>query len=181
MKEIIMTTFADLLADLQTLDPMHPLVFVTDEGEIGAGYHVTELRHSTSKGIDCGGKIETWQETRLQLLDGQGSTHMSVGKFSDIVQQSLSALPELAQAPLLAEFGHNNSGLMLMSVGAPELQDETVVLRLGKACAICKPAQRNKGIGDEASSCCGSIPNSVSKTSCCSTVMPRVEANVCCG
>ena len=176
-----MTTFAHLLADLEKQDPTIPLVFVTDEGEIGAGYHVTELRHSTSKGIDCGGNIETWQETRLQLLDGQGSAHMSVGKFSGIVKESLSALPELAQAPLLAEFGHNNNGLTLMSVSSPILRGETVVIRLGDAHATCKPVHRNMGIEREANSCCGDTANSSDKTSCCPPTAELAEFGGCCG
>lgn len=180
MKGPKMTTFANLLADLQNQDPEHPLIFMTDEGEIGAGYHVTELRHSFSKGIDCGGNIESWQETKLQLLDGQGSTHMSVGKFSNIVGKSLSSLPELAQAPLLIEFGHGNNGLTLMSLDAPKVQGDTVVLKLGDARAVCKPAQRTKSAEGTLSACCGSTGNSKLETSCCPTEKPPTGASACC-
>lgn len=175
-----MTTVANLLTDLQNQDPAHPLIFMTDEGEIGAGYHVTELRHSFSKGIDCGGNIESWQETRLQLLDGQGVTHMSVGKFGNIVKKSLSSLPELADAPLLIEFGHGNNGLTLMSLDAPEVQGDTVVLRLGDARAVCKPAQRTKSTEGNLGECCSRTGNSTPETPCCPNVKPPTRASSCC-
>ena len=65
-----MTTFSELVSQLQAVDPALPLIFKTKQGAIGAGYHVTELRHAHAKGIDCGGNIQTWQEARLQLMDG---------------------------------------------------------------------------------------------------------------
>lgn len=149
-----MTTFAELLSDVSRHDADLPLIFQTEEGDISAGYHVTELRHSNSKGIDCGGKMETWQETRLQLLDGVGHTHMSVGKFRTIVEKSLIAMPELAQAPLLAEFGHGNASLTLMSLNTSQVQGDRVVLRLGDARAVCKPYERAQVSAAPEMGCC---------------------------
>lgn len=71
-------TFTELLAALDPLDAQAPLIFSAGARNIGAGYHVTELRHSASTGIDCSGTISTWDEGRLQLLDGPGKIHMSV-------------------------------------------------------------------------------------------------------
>ncbi|MEP4339791.1 MAG: DUF6428 family protein, partial [Roseobacter sp.] len=139
MEGFEMITFAELLTRLQRQDPIKPLVFTTEDGEIGAGYHVTELRHSVSKGIDCGGNVETWEDAKLQLLDGRGSEHMTVGKFNDIIEKSLSTVPELRNAPLLVEFGHSNERLTIMSLHGPEISDAAVVLSLDDARAVCKP------------------------------------------
>lgn len=171
-----MITFVELLARLQSQDPIKPLIFKTSDGKIGAGYHITELRHSISKGIDCGGNIETWEDAKLQLLDGQGSTHMTVGKFTNIIQKSLSAMPELRNAPLLVEFGHNNEQLALMSLHGPEVSDETVELSLGGARAVCKPAIRSKRDVEDQGECCGSTITSPQKSSCCEAV----TATACC-
>ena len=175
-----MTTFSDLLAALKSQDPAQALIFTTDTGEIGAGYHVTELRISASKGIDCGGNVEEWQEARLQLLDGQGREHMSVGKFASIVEKSLAALPDLAQAPLLAEFGHNNAGLTLMSIGVPEVRGAAVVLPLGAARAVCKPAQRSMKANTQTEACCGDAKETAPEPSCCSAQDARPEIQACC-
>lgn len=175
-----MTAFSNLLAELQSFGPAHPLVFETDEGEIGAGYHVTELRHSTSKGIDCGGNIETWQEGRLQLLDGNGDTHMSVGKFSTIVANSLSLMPELAKTSFLIEFAPRNVGLKLMNVGQPTEQDGRVVLHLSESRAVCKPAQRSRIGADTAGACCGGYSDNSLQAACCSPGENKVEVTACC-
>ncbi|MEP0942499.1 MAG: DUF6428 family protein [Rhizobiaceae bacterium] len=176
-----MTTFANLLSDLQSQNPASPLIFATDAGAIGAGYHVTELRHSLSKGIDCGGKIETWQEARLQLLDGQGSEHMSVGKFSSIVEKSISAMPVLADAPLLIEFGHNNNALKLMTARTSESDGDSVVMRLDDAHAVCKPAVRLMGGLEDQDACCCGNDEAASTIACCSNDPTSKSNGACCG
>ena len=137
-----MTTFSDILAQLKSVDPALALIFRTSDGEIGAGYHVTELRHSKSTGIDCGGRIEAFDEARLQLLDGTGEAHMSVGKFAGIVEKSLAAVPELAEAPVLVEFGHANAALSLLAIGVPDIRGDAIVVPLGPSRAVCKPFER---------------------------------------
>lgn len=150
-----MKTLSGLLHDLQLQDPALPLVFVTKDGEISTGYHVTELRHSVSKGIDCGGNTEEWKEAKLQLLDGRGSTHMRVGKFCSIVSKSLSAMPELKHASLSVEYGHDNTDLRHMSLSGPERHGDRVLIELGNKRAACKPVERVRHHGDGTSHCCG--------------------------
>lgn len=175
-----MTTFSELLASLQVADPALPLIFQTKHGKIGAGFHVTELRHSFSKGIDCGGNIQSWQEARLQLLDGYGGEHMRVGKFNTIVEKSLAAVPELRQAELLVEFGHENSELSLLSIQHPNIEDDAVTITLGDARAVCKPAQMAAIADNSSGSCCdrGTVPNPVS--SCCAPEGAASESRSCC-
>lgn len=164
MKERTEMTFAKLLSSLKPLDANAALIFEVEDHVIGAGYHVTELRHSVSTGIDCGGNIEAWQEARLQLLDGPGKAHMSVGKFTDILEKSLGKLPKLSGVPLLVEFSPGNFGLKLMALSEPSVRDGRVFLKLRESKAICKPAQRNKLL-DEATNACCRVSNSVG--ACC--------------
>ncbi|WP_227270967.1 DUF6428 family protein [Roseobacter weihaiensis] len=180
MKGIAMKTLSDLLHDLQRQDPALPLVFETKEGEISPGYHVTELRHSSLKGIDCGGNTEAWQEAKLQLLDGRGANHMSVGKFSSIVAKTLSVMPELAHVSLQVEFGHDNTDLRLMSLSSPEHRGDRIVIGLGNMRAVCKPVERaRRGEGGLGSSC-NIEETSKEPSSCCSAVKLRDGARVCC-
>ena len=170
-------TLSALLSSLEPLDPGAPLVFEADDREIGAGYHVTELRHSMSTGIDCSGTVDRWNEARLQLLDGTGETHMSVGKFTDIVRKSLGRLPELSQAPLLVEFSPGNNGLKLLTWEEPFIQNGRVTLRLRDTRAICKPARRSKPPGASSNACCG---QSNSASTCCSSITSSVVRDACC-
>ena len=162
-----MTTFSELVSQLQAVDPALPLIFETKQGAIGAGYHVTELRHAHAKGIDCGGNIQTWQEARLQLMDGYGGEYMSVGKFSGIVRKSLAAVPELKQADLLVEFGHSNAELSLLALQEPVLQDDAVIVPLGDARAVCKPAQMSMNWDRSDMACCGGESKARAGSSCC--------------
>ncbi len=175
-----MTTLAELLARLNGVDPKMPLVFATADGEVGAGYHVTELRHSISKGIDCGGNVETWKDAKLQLLDGPGSTPMTVGTFTNIVQKSLSALPELRDASLMVEFGHNNEQLAIMSLHGPDISEETVALFLGDARAVCKPAIRSKRGLEDQGRCGESAVTSSQVSSRCGAGFVAQDATACC-
>lgn len=170
-------SFSTLLNNLENFDKTIPLVFESDDGPIGAGYHVTELRHSLSTGIDCGANIETWEEARLQLLDGNGKSHMSIEKFTKILKQSLEKLPELSNAPMLVEYSPNNISLKLMTIDNPYLQKDQVILKLRDSKAVCKPAIRHQakhantttdeGNLNASSNCCGSQKKADSRSACC--------------
>ncbi|WP_298975462.1 DUF6428 family protein [uncultured Roseobacter sp.] len=180
MKGFAVKTLSGLLNDLQLQDPALPLVFETKDGEISPGYHVTELRHSASKGIDCGGNIESWQEAKLQLLDGRGAKHMSVGKFRSIVSKSLSAMPELKHVSLRVEFGNDNTDLCLMSLESPKHRGDRVVIGLGNTRAVCKPAEKAwRGVSGSGQ-CCGSEEVSAKPSSCCSTSKVPEGVSSCC-
>jgi hypothetical protein len=137
-------TFASLLTQLNAFDPELPLVFTLEGTDIGAGYHVTELRHLSATGIDCGGTIEIWEEAKLQLFDLPGKTHMSVAKFSAILKQSLNKLPSLADTSLSAEFALGNIGLRTLSLSQPRLEESRVLVELQNLTALCKPLQRQQ-------------------------------------
>lgn len=175
-----MNTLSGLLHDLQLQDAELPLVFETEDGEISRGYHITELRHSASKGIDCGGNTEAWHEAKLQLLDGRGTSHMSVGKFSSIVSKSVSAMPELAHVSLKVEFGHDNMDLRLMTPSSPKHRGDRVVIELGNTRAACKPAERAWRQVSGSAQCCGSEETPAKPSSCCTTSKLPGAASSCC-
>ena len=168
----------ELLSGLQPHLANDPLVFHVGDQQIGKGYHVTELRHSTSTGIDCGGTIEAWQEARLQLLDGPGKAHMTVGKFRDILARSLGKLPALGEAPLLVEYAPENKGLRLLSPAEPVSGNGRVLIELRDNRAVCKPAQRHQiksariemhegDVPSAVSSCCGGNAEPATREACC--------------
>lgn len=143
-------TLNHLLTDLDSTDANARLVFHYHGQAIGAGYHVTELRHTASTGIDCSGAVERTQDARLQLLDGHGVTHMAVGKFRSILKASLAKVPDLADVPLVVEFAPGNAGLRLLQVsGRPTDDAGQVTLTLEDLHAECKPAARAQA------ACCG--------------------------
>lgn len=152
-------SLSDLVETLQALPSEAPVVFLTDEGEIGAGYHVTELKLSHVTSIDCGTRIANWSEAALQLLDGANGRHMTVGKLSAILGQSMSRVSGLATVPLKAEFAHGNEGMQLYGIDTPELTGAKVIVRLTQLRAQCKPALEMPA-NQNLSSCCGASPQS---------------------
>lgn len=130
-----------------------PLVFFTDAGTIGSGYHVTEWKLAQINSIDCGGKTDAWVEASLQLLDEDGGAFMTVAKFRGILAASIKALPALAEAPFSVEFAHGNIGKSIFDAGTPELQGEQVRVHLRPAQAECKELSRWVGAMAGASGC----------------------------
>ena len=134
-------TLDQLLASTTSLPADLPLVFATDDGPIGAGYHVTELKLASILSIDCGARTSSWTEAVLQLLDGEGRGHMTIGKFNSILARSLKEVDGLGASPAFVEFGHGNAGMQIFRPGEPEAGGEAVTLRLKPVRAHCKPEQ----------------------------------------
>lgn len=131
-----------------------PLVFMTEEGPIGAGYHVTELKLAHVQSIDCGANTSRWKEVTLQLLDGSGPDHMAIETFQKITTQSVKRVAGLDLSPLRIEFAHQNKGVQIYEPALPEVIDGAVVVRLGPVHATCKPALKLAS-GKTAGGCCG--------------------------
>ncbi len=134
-------TLTDLRAALGAMNPDAELVFQTEDGTIGGGYHVTEFKLSDVTSVDCGGRTDAWSEATLQLLDGAGGDRMRVEKFARILDQSLGALPGLGAAPLTVEFAPSNAGLRLFHPAAPKASGDRALVRLDQGRAVCKPAR----------------------------------------
>lgn len=151
-----------LLESLNAFPVDAPLVFRTEVGPIGDGYHVTELKHAQITSIDCGARVAEWSEAALQLLDGRGGGHMAVGKFAGIVRQSIRRVKALAECPMHVEFAHGNSGLRIYQLSGPRLEEGAVAFHLAEGRAHCKPALEQVAAGREGG-CCGAG----AQTQCC--------------
>lgn len=166
------TTLQGLL-DALPADTDVPLIFTTDQGEISAGYHVTEFRLARIDAIDCGRGQSSWTEGHVQLLDGSqmASEHMNVGKFRQIAQQSIRALPGLGAATLVVEFAPGNAAFSRFSPASVASSQGAIYIDLQAHHAVCKPAVRHSdmpgSVGTIATSACCQSAASRS-TACCS-------------
>lgn len=169
---------SDLQSKLENLPVDLPLIFVTGEGPIGAGYHVTELKLAQIVSIDCAAQTERWSEATLQLLDGHGDAHMAVGKFRAIVGQSIKTVEGLGGSPMRVEFAHGNAGLQIFEMSKPEVSDSAVTLSLVPVRAHCKPALRTAGAG-AGSDCCSGPGQDAGPNIDAASVNPKADG--CCG
>ncbi|MEO1026628.1 MAG: DUF6428 family protein [Pseudomonadota bacterium] len=149
-----MSTIDFFRAQLRDADFERRLVFTTGEREIGAGYHVTELKLANVTGIDCGANQSSWIESTIQLLDGHGGTHMKVGKFAAIVDQSVRAIPGLGEAELHVEYAPENAGKHLYHVGGVERSENVIRVMLQNDQARCKPASFAGCCSEPQNVCC---------------------------
>lgn len=170
-----------LLENLKTAPAQAALVFTSDAGDIGTGYHVTEFKLAQVTGIDCGGRVNEWQESAVQLLDGSGGSHMAVSKFTDILEQSIARVEGLGTAEAHVEFSPNNTGLRTYHLKTPQIKGDSVFIQLQAAGAVCKPAL-------EAGLSCINPSNKDDSTSgqsgCCSpksNTGSKAESTRCCG
>lgn len=152
-----MSTLDFFQAQLTESDFDRKLMFTTGDHDVGAGYHVTELKFADVKGIDCGANQTAWAESTIQLLDGHGGQHMRVGKFAKIVDQSVRAIPGLGAAPLRVEYGPGNRGLQLYRIGAVQRTDDALLVTLLSDQAQCKPV----AVADAEEGCCAT------RSACC--------------
>jgi len=148
------TTLNEILSELEKANPNGATVFSTSEGEIGGGYHITELKLASIQSIDCGGRMANWTETHLQLLDGQSGRHMSVQKFASIANHSAKKLPGLADAPIYVEYAPGNDGLRRYLIGSIMSEPARVVISLRQDGAKCKPAEDQMASANM-QACCG--------------------------
>ena len=88
-------------------NPDHGLSFEFGSTTIGQGYHLTEVLRLSVDAIDCGGALDHWSETVLQLVDSpsvSGQAFMSAGKALQILQRSQASLPLMQDSELVLEF-----------------------------------------------------------------------------
>ncbi len=135
-------TLQRLTEELDQVPPDQPLIFASDDGDIGPGYHVTELKHLAVNSIDCGGQRSVWNEAQLQLLDGHDGKHISVGKFIAIARRSMAAVTGLGDVPLSIEYAPLNQGLHRYHIGDAALGADGLRLSLVPDTAHCKPATK---------------------------------------
>lgn len=138
------------------------LVFEFGDDPIRRGYHLTEVLRVTVDAIDCGGAVDHWTETVLQLVEpghDDGERFMGVGKFMDILQRSQAQVPLQADSALMLEFRTAGaSAAQRFHVTAVQAGDagQLRVLTAG-ARTQCKAAARSPSAGGEklmAGTCC---------------------------
>lgn len=145
---------------------------------IRRGYHLTEVLGTTVDAIDCGGAVQRWTQTVLQLVEpgrDDDGRYLSAGKVAQILQRSQARVPLPADSDVLLEFRPPDAaGAQRFQVTAVQV-DEAGRLRVRSdgARTQCKAAARSRTAGrgpQEAGGCCGpAVPASVGRDAkgCC--------------
>ena len=91
--------------------PQNQLLFVSAAGQaVHAGYHLTELKAASFDTVDCGGQVNQWQETIVQLWvpENADDDYMTTAKFLKIFDQVRGMIPLNLNTELRVEYGDEN-------------------------------------------------------------------------
>lgn len=125
--------------------PSGQLIFENAAGQrVHAGYHLTELKAASLDTVDCGGQVNQWPETIVQLWvpPDPDDEYMTAAKFLGIFDRVSGLIPLETDAEIRVEYGDENlfpSTYHVRSISRD--QDSTRVL-LEAPEATCKARDR---------------------------------------
>jgi hypothetical protein len=134
--------------------PGNELLFVNAEGNtIHAGYHLTELKAVDSNTVDCGGQVNRWQETIVQLWvpPEADDRYMTAAKFLKIFDQVSGMIPLNMDTDIRVEYGDENFFPSTYYVRDVTHDGKSMRVLLEPPVATCKARER-RDCGAEA--CC---------------------------
>jgi hypothetical protein len=131
------------------------LIFANAGGQtVHAGYHLTEIKAASFQTVDCGGKMNRWNETILQLwvpADADDS-YMKSGKFLSIYDKVRRLVPIDEEADIRIEYGDDNIFPTGYQISDWREDGEAIQFRLEPPATSCKA--RDRAMSGKAESCC---------------------------
>jgi hypothetical protein len=91
--------------------PQNQLIFTDLDGHaVHKGYHLTELKSASYDTVDCGGQVNRWQETIVQLWvpPEPADDRMTAAKFLKIFDKVQSMIPLNFDGEIRVEYGDDN-------------------------------------------------------------------------
>ena len=140
--------------------PDHQLVFVDRNGHaVPAGYHLTELKAARFDTVDCGGKINHWEETIVQLWvpPAADDNYMTAAKFLKIFDKVRGMAPINLDAQIRVEYDDENFFPSTYHVRSITHESDTTRVLLEPPATSCKARDRRLAavLAPATSSCCG--------------------------
>ncbi|MEE9348633.1 MAG: DUF6428 family protein [Flavobacteriaceae bacterium] len=126
----------------------------------GTNYHLTEVKNATFETVDCGGNINNWQETQLQLWESaseKGKTdYMTVDKVLDILNRVDTINPLWKEKEVKVEFGNENFHTSIMNIASFKINDTQLIASLFSEKTGCKAPTECviENAKETVSSCC---------------------------
>jgi len=117
-------------------------------------YHITEIKNVTFDSVDCGGVRNQWQEVHIQLWESKlpNPIHrVNTTKALDIFNVVNKVRETLGDVEIKFEYGNNRFHTAIQPIQSVSIDNEQVIVRLGKERTTCKANDRAKG---GAVSCC---------------------------
>jgi hypothetical protein len=158
------------------------LIFQFDDKEIRKDYHITEMLRNSVTAIDCGGKMDQWEETVIQLVEPSGldgERFMSSSKALSILSQSLQKIDFDQNSKIILEFKPQSStAAQRYNLGDIYGEGNKLIVVSQGATTQCKAAIRSNPEGIDN---CGAPKTSAASTCCAPAEKVKVSKATCCG
>ena len=139
--------------------PDNQLIFVNLNGHVvHSGYHLTELKAASFETVDCGGHLNRWLETIVQLWvpTDADDVYMTVAKFLKIFDKVRGMIPLDLDAEIHIEYGDENFFPSTYHVRSVTRDQTTTRVLLEPPQTTCKARDRRVGDLSTTRSCCAS-------------------------
>lgn len=161
------------LIEIMNQNPNKELAFSFEHGLIRKDYHITEVLKTQVEAIDCGGAVDSWKETVLQLLEPKSEEierFMTVKKAMDILVKSDKKISLVNDSKVVLEYRPTDSAAaQRFTVSSVEVIAGRIVVQTQGSVTQCKAAVRKTGTSDS----CGSLKSKnnekieKAKSGCC--------------
>ena len=139
--------------------PQNRLLFINGNGnQVHAGYHLTELKSASVDAVDCGGWVNHWLETILQLWvpASLGDDYMTSAKFLEIFDKVRGMIPLKFDAEIRVEYGDEKFFPSIYHIRSITRDQNTTRVLLAPPQTTCKARDRRVAAlsGTDLESCC---------------------------
>lgn len=135
---------------------------------IGANYHITEVKNLQIESVDCGGQVDAWPETIVQLWENPAESgkqsYLSAFKAKAILDRVHSIKPMDRDAVLRFEYGNPSFHTAQLYVKSTQTEGNALVISLHSSPTLCKAEEACgvtkttepalSGCCDQSSGCC---------------------------
>lgn len=109
---------------------------------VGANYHITEVKHTSLDSVDCGAKIDAWNETVIQLWESPSELgkrdYMKVSKALEIFDRVGNIKPYDLEAEVKFEYSNSTFHTAQLFVNDFEIRDDNLIIKLAIEKTDCK-------------------------------------------
>src|SRR5437773_12356485 len=137
--------------------PNNQLIFADPDGHaVHGGYHLTELKTESFETVDCGGRVNRWPETIVQLWvpADAGDEYMTAAKFLKIFDKVRGMIPLNFDAEIRIEYGDEHFFPSTYHVGSVTYDQTTTRALLEPPRTTYKARDRRAETLSITDSCC---------------------------
>lgn len=112
---------------------------------VGANYHITEIKNAVFDTVDCGGQIDFWKETIVQLWESPSEIekrdYLTAEKALSIFEKVHKIKPMSLNSEIKFEYGNDKFHTAQLFVNDFEIHNQNLIIKLAVQKAECKASE----------------------------------------